>query len=192
MYSTELARANLRLVLLEAVLWASTWADAREPVRSLRSASLAPYIFNESRHETVHDVALRRHLQLEAQGRVRRIGGRTDDLVDASSIALGHVRAMLEAGRLLVWERDSTVDDGVGQTVTSGYLDESDMPPWDTWVAYVDSEVGRCGYLVSWVPEPFVAPVAQAIKENAYAALYWLRESKLLLAQILRSEDLLT
>jgi hypothetical protein len=99
---------------------------------------------------------------------------------------------MLEAGRLLVWERDSTVDDGVGQAVTKGYLDESDMPPWDTWVAYVDSEVGPCGYLVSWVPEPFVAPVAQAIKENAYAALYWLRESQLLLAQILRSEDLLT
>jgi hypothetical protein len=70
---------------------------------------------------------------------------------------------ILETGRLLVWERDSTIDDGVGEAVIGGYLDEGDMPPWDTWIAYVDG-AGRkptAGYLVSWVPGPFVAAVAE-------------------------------
>jgi len=67
---------------------------------------------------------------------------------------------------------------------------ESDMPPWDTWVAYVDPHP-KAGYLVSWVPEPFVATVGRAIELNAYAALYWLRDSGLPVAEVLRSEGLL-
>ncbi len=189
-YATEIGRASLTVVLLEAVLWASSRADSQNPTRSLRSAALAPYVFNDSRHDTVFDVVSRRHRELELEKRVTRLGGRWDELVDAQSIGLGDLQPVLTTGRLLVWARDSTIDDGVGQAETKGYLDESDMPPWDTWVAYVDPHP-EAGYLVSWVPEPFVATVGRAIELNAYAALHWLRDSGLPVAEVLRSEGLL-
>jgi hypothetical protein len=189
-YGTEASRASLRLILLEAVLWATNRADPVAPATSLRSSACAPYVFCASRFETVDGVALSRHLKLEAEGRVHRMGGRTDDVVEAASLGLGDLQALVHAGRLLVWERDTTIDDGAGEAETKGYLDESDMPPWDTWVAYVDPHP-HAGYLVSWVPAPFVEPVARAVDVNAYDALYWLRDSKLLLAEVLREERLL-
>jgi hypothetical protein len=147
-------------------------------------------VFNDSRLETVDGVAFSRHLKLEAEGRVRRLGGRTDDVVDAASLGLADLRPLVHTGRLLVWERDTTVDDGAGQAETNGYLDESDMPPWDTWVAYVDPHP-QAGYLVSWVPAPFLERVGRAVAVNAYDALYWLRGSRLLLANVLAEEGLL-
>jgi hypothetical protein len=41
------------------------------------------------------------------------------------------------------------------------------------------------------VPDPFVTSVDEAVATNAYGALYWLRDSKLRLAQILATEGLL-
>jgi hypothetical protein len=192
-YTTDVARANLRLVLLEAVMWASARANPSEPARCLRSQALAPYVFNDSRRRTVSGVAVDRHRQLKAEGRVLGLGGQWDDLVDVDALGLGDVKPLIATGRLLVWERDTTIDDGAGQAETGGYLDESDMPPWDTWVTYVGrrDQGAVAGCLVSWVPEPFVEAVGRAIEVNAYGALYWLRESKLRLAQILGAEGLL-
>lgn len=186
-YASDVSRASLRLILLEAALWSNIRADLAEPIRSLRSPSLAPYLFNESRFETVHDVVTRRHHHLEADGRIQRLGGRVDDVVDSRVIGLDDPP---RDGRLLVWERDTTIDDGAGEAETAGYLDESDMPPWDTWVAYVDPHP-RAGYLVTWVPALFVERVGRAISVNAYGALYWLRGSKLLLEEVLAEEQLL-
>jgi hypothetical protein len=182
-YSTEYARANLRLILLETVAWASAHADPDEPSGCLRSAGLAPYIFNDSRLDTVHDVVSQRHCQLEDDGRVRRIGGRGEDLVDLTTLGLADVVPLVADGRLLAWERDNTIDDGAGKGETRGYLDESDMAPWDTWVAYVDGST-HVGCLVSWVPPTFVAAVDRAIWVNVYGALYWLRDSKLPIADV--------
>jgi hypothetical protein len=190
-HATEHARANLRLILLETVAWTSAHAEPNDPTQCLRSPRLAPYLFNDSRHATVHDVASQRHCQLETEGRVRRIGGRAEDLVDVATIGLADAARLTAGGRLLVWERDTTIDDGAGQAETRGYLDESDMPPWDTWVAYVDDSE-HAGGLISWVPPIFVAAVDSAIRVNAYGALYWLRDSKLPFAEVLRSENLLS
>jgi hypothetical protein len=194
-YQSDAARASLRLALLEAALWATTHGDVRDPCRSLRSAALAPYRFNESRHDSVHDVAWSRHARLEAEGRVRRIGGQTDEIVDLEVLGLAEALHASATGRLLVWERDTTIDDGAGEAETQGYLDDSDMPPWDTWVAYVDcpepAAPPHCPYLVSWVSPVFVDAVDRAVRVNAYDALYWLRDSKLLMASLLRSDGLL-
>jgi hypothetical protein len=188
-YSTDLARANLRLILLEAVAWTSEHADPDDPAHCLRSPPLAPYIFNDSRYHTVNDVVTARHLELEATGRVPRIGGRFDALVEVAALGLADVAPLVSEGLLLVWERDTTIDDGAGQAETRGYLDESDMPPWDTWVAYVDGS-SHPGCLVSWVPPPFIPAVDNAIQVNAYGALYWLRESNLPFAGVFSSEYL--
>jgi hypothetical protein len=111
-YTTEHARANLRLVLLETVAWVSAHADPKDPPRCLRSPRLAPYIFNDSRYHTVDDVVSARHRELQAEGRVARIGGRFDDLVEVVRLGLADVVPLVPEGRLLVWERDTTIDDG--------------------------------------------------------------------------------
>ena len=190
-YATDFARANLRLVLLEAVAWALPRADTKNPTTGLRSAELAPYRFCASRHDIVFDVASKRHRHLVANGLVRHAGGRWDQLLEVDALGLTGVDAELATGRLLVWERDNTIDDGAGEAETGGYLDGSDMPPWDTWVAYSDSSATRVGSLVSWVPPVFVDAIDRAIRVNAYGALYWLHESKLPIAEVCRSEVLL-
>jgi hypothetical protein len=187
-YAAATERANLRRSLLEAVLWCDPRAGLSAPSSCLRSEALRPYIFNDSRHHTIHDVAFARHLCLEQAGLIVRRGGYAEELVDTSDV--GRAIALVKRGRLLVWQRDDTIDDRAGQAETSGYLDESDMPPWDTWVAYVDAE-RISGYLVSWVPAIFIDAVERAIAINAYGALYWLKGTTLLLANILEKDGLL-
>lgn len=188
MYESEESRASLRCIVLEAMLWATPRANPKDPIRCLRSAKLAPHLFEPSRHETVFDVIWQRHIALEKAG---LLGGEKWQLE-------------LPPGRLLAWERDSTVDDGVGESLTGGYLDSSELPPWDTWIAYIEQSPSipqkspyRSGgrndvsCLVSWVPGAFIDAVARAIKANANEALYWLSDSKLPIADVLRADKLL-
>src|SRR5262249_55244756 len=150
-----------------------------------------PYLFNQSRYDSVHDVAWARHCKLAeacvAEQFPHSIG---DPEVEHHSRRQFPPRA----GRFLVWYRDLTVDDGVGAIVTNGYLDESDMPPWDTWICYVDQTTdakAAAGYLLSWVPSEFVTSVQNAITSNAYDALVWLRGSRLVMEDVLLDEQLL-
>jgi hypothetical protein len=187
---TEKERADLRLRLLDAVMWSLQQAEPNNPRTCLRTEEFRPYIFNDSRHATVRDVISARHEKLVEGRKIPDVALNTNRDDDSSTFASlwNLMPAALGYGRLLVWERDSTVDDGVGEFVTKGYLDASDMPPWDTWVTYVspvDDATAQTGYLLSWVPPAFVPSVADAVAANAYGALYWLAGTRLLLSEIL-------
>lgn len=71
-------------------------------------------------------------------------------------------------------------------TVTGGYLDELDVPPWDTWVAevqgvqralpptiisYVYGGEPNRGVLVAWVPREFVPLIDLAMDEECMGML---------------------
>lgn len=189
-YATGTALGNLRRVLLETAAWCRPRANPLQARACLRTETLRPYAFNNSRHETLYDVVGARHGRLEAAGTISTLRGREDELVDVTEIGIDDALRIFREGRLLVWHRDDTIDDGAGELETDGYLDESDMPPWDTWSAYVDSEACS-GYLLSWVPPEFIERTGRAIECNAYGALYWLRGSDLRLASILKSDELL-
>ncbi len=151
-----------------------------------------------------------RHRQLVTEGRVpnlplRRLGADAgfafeEDVVDAALMGLD--AQLLEKGRLVVWMPDDIIPDGVGEIETKGYLDCYDMPPWETWVAYVDGQPKERPHLVSWVPEPFVDPVQCAIDSNALGTLLWLKDAEKLpdsdrirtplrIAEIVASDNLL-
>lgn len=185
-YSGPVPRASLRRSLLEAALWCMSRADAEDPRASLRTEALRPYLFNDSRERTLHDVVFARHQSLNNAGRIVLRGGRSDDLIGVAEAGLAAAVEVVARGRLLVWNRDDTIDDGAGEAETGGYLDVSDMPPWDTWVAYEGS-----GCLISWVPPVFVPSVERAIAVNAYQALYWLRGTTLRFARLLEEDGLL-
>jgi hypothetical protein len=179
--------------LIDALDWCLRRADPANPRECLRTPDLQPYLFNESRFQSVYDVAWARHLKLAESGIAERFPHRLDD-PEVEHDSERQFPPRLAGGRLLVWYRDLTVDDGVGESCTNGYLDESDMPPWDTWITYVhpdDDPKAAGGYLVSWVPAQFVEPVQEAITCNAYDALLWLRGSHLLMEAVVREEGLL-
>jgi hypothetical protein len=187
---TEKERADLRLRLLDAVMWSSQRAEPSNPRTCLRTEAFRPYIFNDSRHATVRDVISARHRKLVEGRKIPDVALNTNRDDDSAALAelWNLMPAPLGNGRLLVWERDLTIDDGVGEFLTKGYLDTSDMPPWDTWVTYVspgDDAAAQTGYLLSWVPPAFVPSVADAVANNAYGALYWLAGTRLLLSEIL-------
>jgi hypothetical protein len=48
------------------------------------------------------------------------------------------VSSDLAGGMLLVYEPDDNVEDGASQYMSSGYFDELDAPPWDTWICSFD------------------------------------------------------
>jgi hypothetical protein len=112
-----------------------------------------------------------------------------DELVEADTLGLQDADAIVMTGRVLVWERDTTVDDGVGEAETGGFLDDSFMPPWDTWVASVE-EASRAGCLLSCIPGVFVERVQRVIDVNAYGALYWLVGSSISVTNLLESWQL--
>ena len=187
---TEKERVDLRLRLLDAVIWSTDRADPNNPRTCLRTEAFRPYIFNDSRHATVRDVISARHRELVEGRKTADIALNTN--CDNDSAAFAKLWKLMPAalgyGRLLVWEHDLTIDDGLGESLTKGYLDASDMPPWDTRVTYVtpgDDATAQTGYLLAWVPPVFVPSVDDAVEINAYGALYWLAGTRLLLSEIL-------
>ena len=184
-FQTQKLRDDLCLRLMETALWGSRKADLANPKACLRSESFRPYLFNDNRYQTIDDVVHKRHFALVETGDIQDFA--TEEMSDVRKL----MPPSLGGGRLLVWERDLTIDDGLGESVTNGYLDVSDMPPWDTWVTYVsaDDDAGaQVGYLVSWVPPVFLASVGEAVLGNAYDALFWLDDTTLLVANILKEE----
>lgn len=76
-------------------------------------------------------------------------------------------------GRLLLYYPHETLSDGAAWQITSGYFDDWNMPPWDTWIWYGQMTGGE--YLLSWVPGPFVELVSAGIWANPEECIQWLR-----------------
>jgi hypothetical protein len=139
--------------LAETISWASRRATAGSLAETLRSPLLAPPAAT-AWPETLRAVAEKRLAQL---GRSWR---RTLD--------------PLGGGLLVVHFPSPPHSKGAASTASDGYYDDSDTPPWDTWVAYVE-EASR-SYLVSWVP-PFGFAQAAAGIGAAPRSLAWLERA---------------
>jgi len=86
---------------------------------------------------------------------------------DTASFAHGH------QGRLLAHVIGCSDDDGLSKAETSGFLDQGDVPPWDTWVDYVECEQSDHDILVSWVPPEFISLVESGIRVECFEMLSW-------------------
>jgi hypothetical protein len=84
----------------------------------------------------------------------------------------------LGGGLLIVYFPTPPHSSGRAAAASSGYLDERDTPPWDTWVAYV--EEARLSYVVAWAP-PASFPFLTAATRTPNTALRWLDSSGLAL-----------
>jgi hypothetical protein len=81
----------------------------------------------------------------------------------------------LGGGDLLIYLPRHANSGGGAREASEGYFDSRDLPPWDTWVSWVEEE--RREYLVCWVPPDAVTVVTAGIGA-ATASLAWLVSSE--------------
>ena len=70
-------------------------------------------------------------------------------------------------GRILAYWPGENLADGAARSATAGFFDVNNVPPWDTWLAFVD------GALYAWVPAELVDRVQQGIDVNPEECIRW-------------------
>ena len=123
--------------------------------KQLRSPSLQPVSFEPAqpfvaRAQIVETLADKRAEQLRIEQRYP-----STPLMD------------LGGGRLLLYAPDENLCDGAAQSSSKGFFDVDNIPPWDTWVCFVDR------YLVSWVPPQLLDLANQGINANPEQCILW-------------------
>lgn len=150
----------------EAAWWASSPVDG--PYRTIRTGPVLRS--NELRpHDLMMDGSLAAGLAPRAIADARH--GVVETLV-ARRRALSPRAVAGADGRLLSFIVEGCFSDRVAETETEGFFDENDLPPWDTWVAFIRES----GTLVSWAPPSFVATVEKAIRTHLVDAYAWLTD----------------
>jgi hypothetical protein len=175
-------------LVAETSTWCARDADANDPAKSLRTLRPSPYTL-ASRESQVSSVAW------ERRDRLREIGlGGQEPAKD------------LCGGRLLAFDADGTLSDGVANSESNGFFDDDNVPPYDTWLWFVYDEAYRrrmAGtetserlpafetYLVAWVPPIFVELADHGIAINPEECIMWLDELDTPFAQALRERKLI-
>ena len=160
---------NLQTVLFritEAIAWCAPRVDISKPKDCFRSLELIPHPLEDGRKEVVASVAGKRYVAL---GRPKN-----------------HPASDLAGGRLLIYEPDTNLSDGLTKDETKGYVDHDSTPPWDTSVVYIYEPIHQRNYLLSWVPNEFISLVTSGIKVNSVECLQWLDDTDLLLTTTMR------
>lgn len=146
--------------LKDTIDWCEPRATIEDPKNCLRSDSLSPYPFAGSRSEVVDSVVQQRHP-----------GFKWSPSQSADNLA---------QGRLLVYLPDQNMSDGMAEAESYGFFDVTNVPPWDTWVAYVE-EPAAYGYLVCWVPKVLIGIAAHGINMNPEGCIAWLEDTDFVL-----------
>lgn len=71
-------------------------------------------------------------------------------------------------GRILVFEIDCTTHDGAPVFESQGFVDNSDIPPMDTWFFITKK------YLYCWIPAMFIDKMQAAIGVEIFDSYRWL------------------
>lgn len=84
-------------------------------------------------------------------------------------------------GRILALRISLTMYDEVASYLTNGYFDESDAPPWDTWVSLIMCQFPLRGedlepVLLSWIPESDLEVAQAGIEGTPSDCLFWLTD----------------
>ncbi len=151
--------------LTETIDWCAPRASLSDPKHCLRTPELAPEPLAGGRKAVLHSVACSRHIAL-----------RWPKPRMAKSLA---------GGRLLGYEPDRNLSDCAAKGVSEGFFDCLNVPPWDTWVAYIH-ETGGEDYLVAWIPPAVLTLAAEGISVNPEDCIWWVDESQTSLGEFFK------
>jgi hypothetical protein len=154
-------------LVLETMAWCSLHLDAKDPAASLRSEALKPEL-------VILDDRINGHWNYTVPGDpaqyVRNLCVRRGELL-RSTDWVDDGRAAMK-GRILLFHPHETLCDGAAHTITKGYFDFWNIPPWDTWFGYERSSDGR-DVLYSYVPSEFLELAEQGVLANPERCLQW-------------------
>ena len=175
MNSQALERLETRLA--QTIFWCTPRADLSNPSSSLRTPQLRPHLLEENRFCAIESVANAREL----------FGG--------VEIRKATIPNNLAGGRLLIYFSNDDLACGAAEQQTEGFFDVNNVPPWDTWVAYLkDARSAECydtEYLIAWIPREFVPLADEGITVNPERCIRWLNDTPVELVNVLRAENLL-
>jgi hypothetical protein len=155
-------------LLTEAIDWCAPRGSLSDPKYCLRTPELAPEPLAGSRRAVVNSVAHSRHIALRwPKPRLAK---------------------NLAGGRLLGYEPGRNLSDFAARGVTGGFFDCLNVPPWDTWVAYIH-ETGGQDYLVAWIPPMFLELTAEGINVNPEGCIWWVNESDTALGKFIKDRS---
>jgi hypothetical protein len=168
---------DYRLGMLQAISWCRAQSRRDDPRWCLRSDRIRPSViradaptFRTYSYEwlsgapltdIVNEVVHRRSIALEDAGLAPLAQGQRVD------------------GRLLLNYPYNSDYSCLSDECSDGYIDECDVPPWDTWIASLNqtwpgnsvNQTGPC--LICFVPDLFVPAVQSAIDCNPMENLAW-------------------
>ncbi len=78
-------------------------------------------------------------------------------------------------GQIIRFEIDLTTHDGASCNESEGFVDESDVPPLDTWFYFTKSS------LYCWIPSMFIERMQSAIDVEIMGSYNWIRDDDPLL-----------
>lgn len=163
--------------LAQTIFWCASRADKLNPKTSLRSAELRPHLLEENRASAVDTVI-----------HARQLYGGLD-------IRKATIPRDFGGGRLLIYFPNVDLACGAAEQETAGFFDVNNVPPWDTWVAYLQDEYNTGSfdteYLIAWVPSEFVSIANAGIEVNPEQCIMWLSDTSVELAKSLRAQNFL-
>jgi hypothetical protein len=169
---------QFKVRLAQTIFWCASRADRANPATALRTPELRPRLLEENRSSAVNTVVCARQL----------FGG-----VD---IRKATIPTALGGGRLLVYFPNDDLACGAAEHETAGFFDVNNVPPWDTWVDFLEDQQPNIDsfdteYLVAWVPPELVSLADQGIAANPEQCILWLSDTSVELVKTLRTENLL-
>lgn len=94
---------------------------------------------------------------------VNNIVSKRSDLLKNTNVPLIPVEDLHQYGRIMIFDIDDTVVDGAPESVSAGYIDIEDAPPYDTWIAtggmlneigfYIEDNTIKDVVVVAWIPK---------------------------------------
>jgi hypothetical protein len=114
----------------------------------------------------------------EVSAHLERAATFVDGVISARKRALvGNEKICNERGRFLMYSPLHSTMDALASGETTGFFDDSDAPPFTTWLGFAnlsDKAIGRYeGYLVCWIPELFVSIADQGVLASLGKSLFW-------------------
>jgi hypothetical protein len=152
--------------LAETIAWCESRVDITKPETCFRSKELQPsksfdwYVDKSQRHSIIEKVSSARHAIL--QNKFPMHNAKTPDLT---------------LGKILAFEIDANLQDGAAFYASDRFFDWDNIPPWDTWFAYLPEQFLHeipSGILLSWIPREFLPLVEEGIYVNPESCIFWL------------------
>jgi hypothetical protein len=206
MHFADLERiAHFRKRLSETVAWCDTKEWAAHPGQGLCTPLLRPPEMRDNMQAIIDSLRLLQKngeqltveqaaINRQWQENVKQLATKRASFLQVRAFAFSQPVQFQLGGRLLAFDPQNSLDDGLAGEVTQGFFDDCNIPAWDTWISYVIEDEAPCpfnAYLLSWVPEALVESVEAGIHVNMEECICWASDLETVFVRQIRQAGLI-